>query len=38
MTPCDFASTTITLISDEGSKEQSTLQFDLKTADVPVAT
>ena len=32
MPPCDFASTTITLISDEGSDDQSTLQFDLKPA------
>jgi hypothetical protein len=26
--PCDFASTTVTLISDEGTREESILQFD----------
>ncbi len=28
MVPCDFASTTVTLISGEGTGEESTLQFD----------
>ena len=26
--PCDFASTTVTLISDEGTSDESILQFD----------
>ena len=28
MAPCDFASTTVTLISGEGTDEESILQFD----------
>jgi hypothetical protein len=28
LSPCDFASTTVTLISDEGTREESILQFD----------
>jgi len=32
MTPCDFASTTVKLISAEGSNAQAILQFNLKNA------
>lgn len=32
LTPCDFAATTVTLISDEGSNGQAILQFDLNPA------
>ncbi len=32
MTPCDFASTTVKLISDEGSNAQTILRFDLEKA------
>lgn len=28
MSPCDFASTTVTLVSGEGTNEESRLQFD----------
>jgi len=29
MTPCDFGATTVTLISGDGTKEETILQFDL---------
>lgn len=32
LVPCDFAETTVTLTSDEGSESQETVQFALKSA------
>lgn len=32
LAPCDFAATTVTVTSDEGSDKQETLQFDLTPA------